>query len=127
MFEYGKKNGWMGIALICLSVLPFIIALLIIPNMADSLPMRWDSAGEVTRWGSRYELFLAPVFALFMGLGTYVSASRKGRDLTKSDSNAAAILTVTRFLRSGILVSIVLNIANIYLLYTSGTNTPLIL
>ncbi len=126
MFKYGKKAGYLGVATIILALVPTVIALAVIPGLPDQVPMRWDSAGEVIRWGSRYEMLIPPVMAIAFGFGIYVQTMRKAAEHAK-DSMIMAVGTAERFLRSGVITTAVINVANFYLLYVtlSGTN-PLV-
>ncbi|MDN0070361.1 DUF1648 domain-containing protein [Collinsella ihumii] len=126
MFKYGKKAGYLGVATIILALVPTVIALAVIPGLPDQVPMRWDSAGEVIRWGSRYEMLIPPVMAIAFGFGIYVQTMRKAAEHAK-DSMIMAVSTAERFLRSGVITTAVINVTNFYLLYVtlSGTN-PLV-
>ena len=64
MFKYGRKAGWLGVATIVLALIPVVIAVVVVPGLPESMPMRFDAAGEVTRWGSRYELLVPPVMSV---------------------------------------------------------------
>ena len=52
MFKYGKKAGYMGIALLVLAVLPLVVAAFVIPNIGPEVATKFNAAGEVTRWRS---------------------------------------------------------------------------
>ena len=79
MFKYGKKAGIMSIVLIVLAVVPLITAAIFVPQMPEQVAMRIAQSGEVMRWGSRYEMFVVPVFAVLLGLATYMSAGKQAR------------------------------------------------
>ena len=88
--------------------------------------MRFDAAGEVTRWGSRYELLVPPVMSAAFGFGIYVQTMRKAADHAR-DSLSMAQVTAERFLRSGVITTAVINAANIYMLYSTMTgSSPLV-
>ena len=82
--------------------------------------MRIAQSGEVMRWGSRYEMFVVPVFAVLLGLATYMSAGKQAR-AHEIDSPAMAVVTAERFLRNGIVTGVVLNLANAYMFYAALT------
>ena len=63
MFKYGKKAGYMGIALLVLAVIPLVVAACVIPNIGPEVATKFNAAGEVTRWGKSYELLALPVLA----------------------------------------------------------------
>ena len=56
MFKYGKKAGYMGIALLVLAVLPLVVAACVLPNIGPEVATKFNAAGEATRWGKSYEL-----------------------------------------------------------------------
>ena len=60
MFQYGRVNGYLTVALIVVGVLPLAITFFVVPQLPDSVAMAFNSAGEATRFGSRYELFWVP-------------------------------------------------------------------
>ncbi len=58
----GKIGGWV---LLFLSVAPFLIAAVGVQFMPDRIPVHYDIAGNIDRWGSKYEEFiLAAAFSL---------------------------------------------------------------
>ena len=118
MFKYGRKAGWLGVATIVLALIPVVIAVVVVPGLPESMPMRFDAAGEVTRWGSRYELLVPPVMSVAFGFGIYVQTMRKAADHAR-DSLSMAQVTAERFLRSGVITTAVINAANIYMLYST--------
>ena len=114
MFKYSRKAGILSVVALVLAVLPLVIAIAVIPGLPDSVPM---SAGGDGRWGSRYELFIAPALALAFGLGIYLQTARKAAEHAKS-SMAMAVATAERFMRNAVLTVAVINVANAYLIYT---------
>lgn len=66
-----------GVEIITLVVLMTMIIypLLIWNSLPDKLPMHYNAAGEIDRWGNRGELLILPVIGIFMyGLLTLVSS-----------------------------------------------------
>ncbi len=123
MFRYGKKCGYMSIALIVLGVAPLVATLICMPQMADTVATRFSSTGEVTRWASKYELFLVPALCALLSLATFLSARRQAALV--DDSAAIAALTCERYLRNGLVSAVVLAVAGFYLLYAAMTGTGL--
>ena len=66
MFKYGKKAGYMGIALLVLAVIPLVVAACVIPNIGPEVATKFNAAGEATRWGKSYELLALPVLNLLL-------------------------------------------------------------
>ena len=77
MFKYGKKAGYMGIALLVLAVIPLVVAACVIPNIGPEVATKFNAAGEVTRWGKSYELLALPVLNLLLSVATYFTAGRQ--------------------------------------------------
>ena len=80
MFKYGKKAGYMGIALLVLAVLPLVVAAFVIPNIGPEVATKFNAAGEATRWGKSYELLALPVLNLLLGAATYFTAGRQAKN-----------------------------------------------
>lgn len=57
-----KKLMW-GI-----SILSLVLTAIVLQFMPDSVPMHYDLAGNIDRWGSKYENFLFPVTILFLSI-----------------------------------------------------------
>lgn len=81
MFKYGKKAGYMGIALLVLAVIPLVVAACVIPNIGPEVATKFNAAGEVTRWGKSYELLALPVLNLLLSVATYFTAGRQALSL----------------------------------------------
>ncbi len=47
-----------------LAVLPAIVTAVALKYMPDTVPLHYNFAGEIDRWGSKYEHFLMPVFLI---------------------------------------------------------------
>ena len=98
-----------------LAVLPLIEAFFVIPQLPDSVAMAFGAGGEPTRYASRYELFLAPGICLLLGVGMILTARRQA-GVSIRDSRVATELTYRRSIRSGLVMTGLLNVCNIYLL-----------
>lgn len=116
--EYGKNAKVMSIVLVILGVLPLIVAAVVLPQFADQVPMRYDAAGTVTRWGNRWELLITPIFALVFSLASIAYGRKQARAHTESEAMARMIFT--RNVRSGLVLAVLLNIANVYLMCVSA-------
>lgn len=116
MFKYSKMAGILSVVTGLLAVAPLIAAFILVPGLPDSVPMGVELSGEISRWGSKYELFIAPVLALAFGAGIYMQTSRKAAEHAKT-SRSMAVTTAERFMRNAVLTCAAINIANIYLMY----------
>lgn len=73
---------WMWV----ISIVSLVITAVVLQFMPESVPMHYDMAGNVDRWGSRYENLIFPiiilVLALFMSLliGFYERKANKADD-----------------------------------------------
>lgn len=121
MFKYGKKAGYMGVALLVLAVIPLVIAAFVLPNLGSEVATKFNAAGEVTRWGSSYELLALPILNLLLGIATYFTAGRQARNT--DDSEAMARIVCQRYLRNGVVTAAFLNVINVYFMYTAITGT----
>ena len=121
MFKYGKKAGYMGIALLVLAVLPLVVAAFVLPNIGSEVATKFNAAGEATRWGKSYELLALPVLNLLLGVATYFTAGRQAKN--NEDSAVMARLTCERYLRNGCVTGVFLNVINIYFMYSAITGT----
>lgn len=123
MFKYGKKAGYMGVALLVLAVIPLVIAAFVVPNLGSEVATKFNAAGEATRWGSSYELLALPILNLLLGIATYFTAGRQARNT--DDSEAMARIVCQRYLRNGVVTAVFLNVVNIYFMYTAIAGTGL--
>ena len=101
MFKYGKKAGYMGIALLVLAVIPLVVAACVIPNIGPEVATKFNAAGEATRWGKSYELLAK----------------------NNEDSAVMARLACERYLRNGCITGVFLNVINVYFMYSAITGT----
>lgn len=51
-----------------ITFLPMIVTCLVLPNMPSQIPMHYNMAGEIDRWGSKYESFIFPVLIILFSL-----------------------------------------------------------
>ncbi|WP_085830057.1 DUF1648 domain-containing protein [Collinsella vaginalis] len=116
MFRYGTRGGVMFIALVVLALIPLVTAAVVVPGLADSVPMKIAADGEVLRYGSRFELLMLPALCTLLGLATAGSAGKQARE-RKGESEVTARMTYERYLRNGLVTAVVLNAANAYLFY----------
>lgn len=119
--EYGDRAGWLSLALLVLACVSLVATLIVFPTLPDQIAMRFDSAGNVLRWGSRFEVFLLPVLNLVFSVAGYWSAGKQAG--AQGGSHAVAQLTVQRYLRNGIVTSVILNLVDVYILFTAITGT----
>lgn len=51
-----------------LMFLPVIIVIITFPIFPDKIPAHYDMAGNITRWGSKYESLVFPIITIVMGI-----------------------------------------------------------
>lgn len=51
-----------------LTLLPMLITAVVLKFMPDKVPMHYNAAGEIDRWGSKYENFIFPCMIIFISL-----------------------------------------------------------
>lgn len=56
------RKKWIKI----LTFLPLILAIIAVAFMDKKIPIHYDTAGNVDRWGSRYEIFILPLATFLM-------------------------------------------------------------
>lgn len=117
MFKFGTKTGVLGIVAVVLAIIPILTVLVFLPQLGDTVPMRFDAAGEVTRWASKYELFIAPTLSLALVLGTVFSAFQQSAKFDAKDPMAG--ITFARYIRNGVIVGVIMNVASAYILFTA--------
>ncbi len=61
-----KLNIKKELPLICIVLLPFIYLAYVWNDLPSKVPVYWNTAGEVNRYGSRYELLLIPFLLPFL-------------------------------------------------------------
>lgn len=118
MFRYGRTNGYLTILLIVLSILPLLEAFFTIPQLPDMVAMAFGAGGEPTRFASRYQLFLVPGICVLLAAGMILTGRRQA-DASIDKSRVAAELSYRRSMRSALIMVVLLNACNIYMLVTA--------
>lgn len=86
--------------LIALTVLPLIITAVVLKFMPERIPAHYDAAGNIDRWGSKYESFVLPGIIILMTLfwfgiiKYYENKQKKSTDekVVEESSNNAKVL-----------------------------------
>ena len=120
MFGFGKKEGAMVVAAVAIAVVPMLIAMAYIPQLADQVAMKFAANGEVARWGSKYELLMAPALAVALGIGNVVIGLHRAQRIAKSDPVMARV-AFGRYVRNALVLGVVLLVATIYLFHAAIT------
>lgn len=115
MFLFGKQNGIKAMAAIMLSLIPLIAVLTVFPQLADQVPMKVSSAGEVLRWGSKWELLLIPAFGFLLS-GATIATGIKNAKSYRGDKTLA-VITFQRAVRNATVQGVVFIVATGIILY----------
>lgn len=115
MFEFGKKEGMLGIAALVLAVVPFVMVMAFWPGLGDQVPMKVNVAGEVLRWGAKWELLAVPLLG-FLLAGATIATGRKQAKGYRDDALMAQI-TFSRSMRNAIVQDVVFVVATAFILY----------
>lgn len=115
MFSFGKQNGMKAMLALLLAFIPLIVVLMLYPQLGDQVPMKVGAAGEVLRWGSKWELLLIPAFG-FLLAGATIAMGLKNAKSYQDDANLA-LITFQRATRNAIVQGIVFIVATGVILY----------
>lgn len=85
-----KTYKWM-IGLMLLSVAAAGIFLTLAP---DTIPVHYNAAGEIDRWGSKYEFLLLPFFSVVMGVFMSLVARREGKQGRQDNETVVAVVGI---------------------------------
>lgn len=121
LFKYGKKAGYMSIALIVVAIVPLIAILAAMPSMPAQIATRFNAAGKVIGRSDRVSAFLVPGAALIFGFAMLWNAFNQARNIR--DSKTVAANVCQRYLRSGIVTMVILNLVNLYVIWCALTET----
>lgn len=114
LFKYGHKNAVMAFAVIILGIIPLLMVAAVFFQLPETIATNIDSAGEVTRWGGRWTIWLVPLINVGIAVGSMSRAFQMAR---LQDEEFAAEVTFRRFVRMGLVSAVILNVANLFMLY----------
>ncbi len=100
VFFHGNK--WVhvinGLSIICM-LSSFIFALVIYPDLPNTIPIHFNSQGEVDGWGNKATIFLMPAIALLLFVPLYFLSKAPhvfNYPMTITEENAKRIYPVSR-------------------------------
>ena len=109
-----KKLMWL------ISILPLVITAIVLPFLPDSVPLHYDFAGSIDRWGSKYEELLFPVLIICFALFFYQISSHFEKKAKKSGEEkeiTAARSNVKILTIASIAMSALFGIMQCFILY----------
>jgi uncharacterized membrane protein len=97
---------------------PIVFVLITLPFFPDTIPAHYDMAGNINRWGSKYELLILPVMILaFLFFMLAITKSTLKKEDTSSANEKVLLITTYIF----ILVFNILNLLFMYKAYFLST------
>ena len=94
-------------------VLPLLESLFLLQFLPEQIPAHYNAAGEVTRYGSRYETLIIPVFVIVFGAFMLLMANFVKKTEENGNRNNEKVMIIAGLSSLG-----VFNVMNIYFLYT---------
>jgi uncharacterized membrane protein len=67
-FKYSRFQIAIEIIALLILVGMFVYPMVMWGSMPDKLPMHYNGAGEINRWGSKYEIIILPFISVFLYL-----------------------------------------------------------
>lgn len=109
-----KKLIWI------VSFIPLIGTALVLLFMPDSVPMHYDSAGNIDRWGSKYENLIFPIIILAMTLlwALFIGYYEKKADKANKEKESADARTNVKVLGIvGLSMAVMFTVMQGFILY----------
>ena len=72
-----------------LTMIPFVLTLIVLPALPEQLPMHYNLAGEIDRWGSRWEQLIFPLIIIGMSIFWQFMLSFYDKKLQKEGDSKA--------------------------------------
>ena len=102
------RKKWIKI----LTFLPLILAIIAVGFMDKKIPIHYDIAGNVDRWGSRYEIFVLPI-ATFLMAGFLIWMQKFAAKQESHGNNNEKYIDMTI-----IVCLIIFNVINFLIIYS---------
>lgn len=105
-----------------LAVLPLLVTAVLLPLLAEKVPMHYNLSGAVDRWGSKYETLLLPVVILALALlwSLLIKSYRKRQQAGAAGADQAVLKANERVLYAvGIGMTVLFSVIQGFILYTS--------
>ncbi|MCR5211835.1 MAG: SdpI family protein [Lachnospiraceae bacterium] len=113
-----KKLIWI------VSFIPLIGTALVLLFMPDSVPMHYDSTGNIDRWGSKYENLIFPIIILAMTLlwALFIGYYEKKADRANDEKESAGARTNAKVIGIvGLSVTVMFTVMQGFILYEAYT------
>lgn len=96
-----------------LMFLPLVVTLVLLPLFPEQIPAHYGADGQVTRWGSKWELIILPAATLLMA-GFFPLVAKLVRAAEPDGKNNEKVLLI-----SGCATLLLFNVMTGYFLYTA--------
>ena len=113
-----KKLMWI------ISIVPLVVTAVVLQFLPESVPMHYDMAGNVDRWGSRYENLIFPIIILVLALFMSLLSSlyeRKANKAADDKERAGAISNAKILGIVGTAISAMFCVMQCFILYGAYT------
>lgn len=108
---------WKVVVYWILAFLPLIIVLILLPGMPERVPAHYNFAGEVTRFGLKYELLIMPVLTLAVAGFLYPLSHYSAKKSERGKQNQKTLFAC------GQIVSVCFCVLSVVMAYYSGNAT----
>lgn len=119
-----KNNKFLWIV----SFIPLIITLIVLQFLPDKVPMHYDMAGNIDRWGSKYEQFIFPVTILGLSfmwqcMISYFEKKSENGENEKQRAEANSNVKILRLVAVAMAVVFgIMHIVSMYSAYIEAVN-----
>ncbi len=96
-----------------LMFLPLLIAVIALPFLPEKIPAHYNFAGEIDRWGSKYETLIFPICTIAMGFFMLWMAKISAKDENGGKNNEKIVLY------TGMGISVLFTVEHCYSLFMS--------
>lgn len=119
-----KNNKFLWIV----SFIPLIVTLIVLQFLPDKIPMHYDMAGNIDRWGSKYEQFIFPVIILGLSfmwqcMISYFEKKYESGEDEKQRAEACSNVKILRLVAVAMAVVFgIMHIVSMYSAYIEAVN-----
>ena len=102
------------------SFIPLMITLIVLPMLSDKIPAHFDVSGNVTRYGSKYEMLGLPIVTVLMGFFWTLIGKGTRKDNEKGKQNIKVLFW------GDIIMSLIFTVLTIWFLYLAYSHAETI-
>lgn len=104
-----------------ISFLPLVITAISMRFLPDELPMHFDAAGNIDRWGTKYEFWIIAVLLVFFGpffIGTAAASHAKAKDTHDEEERIKTEANRKALLICGIVITLLTDIILVVIMFS---------